>query len=268
MAPRKIEKITKKEEKPFSLFTFETQPSSIIHDWTQNINWKLSLKAAFNVIFITEILSAQLILINDMTTQKAMQGEIHRHIAKLLSLPEINSLLTMIAVEETNQYAEIFLNKDIVERFNDIDSKRITVNPKYKGVQPWPGMPKDLLNKFTLGRIFSLRGTMTTHPLYYANDLVKHYKISDLEKISLNQLKKLTEFPEEFNLAIKFIQGKIKGANPFSINVAFSPTILQEELGYIIHSNTPNKEVELFEENYEDLTPDEIERLKKLNQTI
>ena len=81
----------------------------------RKINWSLGINVTFNILFILEVLFSQFILVNGLTTTQAMQSEIHRHLAKLLTFSDISKIFNVLAVMNTTQYSNAYLDSDIIE---------------------------------------------------------------------------------------------------------------------------------------------------------
>lgn len=256
----KIKDQNKQEkQKSFNLFSFGEYNMNYNSSWLDSIIWLIPIKVVLNIILIMEIAQSQLIVVNGFNSSQAMESHIHKHQAKIISLPEIMNLFIAVAVDNTNKFALAIRNSEVVTRFKEISEKKFMNNSKFKGIVPSVGMKPEILNKFTTGLAMHLRSSCQTHPLYGAVKVINHFGIEDIKNFSLDDIKKLSPFQDDFEPAIKFLQNKIQATNPFIMdNSNFELTKLYKELLYIVESSIDkNMELEIDAEDEEDMTDEE-----------
>lgn len=269
MAKQQNKKITQKEkEKNLSLFSIDTTILNINAGWLSFIVLTIQFQEVFNILLISEIVLAQLILMNQLTSDQAMQTEIHRSIVKIMDLHDIKRYFTALAIEQTSQYSTAVTNSQMVDRFKEIDNSTYTQNSKFKGVSPSANMSEAGLKKYTIGLLLSIKGRLSTHPIYYATNLFAHFGLNPKNEIRLDNIQEISPFPESFETAVNFLKKRISNNNPHLENVVIETTILQDELNFVIESTLSNNKPDELDDNQEGLTEEERERIRRYNQNV
>ena len=222
-------------------------------------------KIAYNIIFILEILMAQLTGVFDLTTTQAMQSEIHRTCMSIINTAQIQCFLNLYIISETFIYSSQISDLELKQQYNQLNDIPGPKNSRFKNITPYPGMSPDALTKYRVGFKFSIVGKIQTHPLYYSQRVAHHYKI-DLNKVSSGMLDTISPFPLLMEDAIDFIRGRFSQMNPHITNSEIQFTDLTNLLRIQIENTIPSEAQSLDTESYN--SPEEKKRAEMINQKI
>lgn len=249
-----------------SIFGIDLADFNINSEWIDKINTSISLKTCYNVLLITTIFLAQLTSINGLTTEMAMQSEIHRSVMRILNSEEITSFITAIVIGSTEKYSTLFKSQDIAERYRVLKSARGARNSRFNNVTPSISMTKDALLKYCVGFRFSILGILSTHPVFYSPAVGNWYGLSNLD-VKVEYIKSLTEYKDDFQGAIDFIKSKVQEKNPHLENVSeFNITSLQHSLNLYVESTQSKVKLDLLPED--EGTEEERQRARLINEQI
>lgn len=122
-------------------------------------------------------------------------------------------------------------------------------------------MSEVALDKVIKGAILSMKGNVSTHPIYYANKVQKYYGIN-FENCELKDLMLTSPFPQYFNQAVDIIimlfQDKIL------IDPIFKTNALEDSLGIIKDKHESSEGVPSIPEDASD-DLEELEYIKRFN---
>ena len=246
------------------LVTREINIEEINQGWiSSSINFD-TLKTAFNILLILEIILAQLTGVFLLPAQEAMQSSIHKSGMSIINSTIIQQFIGIIVITETAEFSTEVRNDQLKDQYLKLVNKSGARQSRFKGITPDVDMDPDSLMKYRMGMKYSLTGRFQTITIYSPQLVSNHYNLP-LQDISLNFLKSISPFPEQFQKAIEFIKTIFEPRNPHGFNDFLEITPLMDQIGIQIKSNKIRVE-EIFPDK--SFTDEEKIRLERVNARI
>ena len=248
------------------LFSVDVSNLNLENSWLKLLGNLTDLRVAFNIVFIMEVLFAQLTDVNGLQTQEAMKSELHSTGMNVLNSPPVKSFICALTIFDTINFTIEIKDTQISDQYKTLNGIEGARNSRFKGIIPSLSMSKDALLKYRVGLKFSIIGRMQSHPIYYSSGVSQLYGIN-LKEVSLSKLKEISFFPEKFDEAADFVSKKYDQKNPHYSNTAFEITTLQRDLGIYVENSQQRLDIDEFDLSSLS-SEEEKDRARSINQQI
>lgn len=220
-----------------------------------------SIKVLTNVVFLIEVILVNLRIFHNLSPEIIKQNsKTHRILIKYLSTPPMRFFFAVVSIFYTIPYSGEFKVEKLVKsiiRYSEGDLK----GARLARIALKKGMSELALDKVIKGAILSIKGNVSTHPIYYANKVQKYYDIN-FEDCELKDLMLTSTFPQSFNQAVDIIIMLFQDKT--LIDLIFKTNALEDSLGIIRDKHEWFEGVPYIPEDASD-DPEELEYIKRFN---